>query len=67
MSTPEVVGPSAQTAAMTLTAEIAPLALTVPCPICDAKPDQPCIDAIRGWIRPVGPHLYRIAVAKGVM
>lgn len=64
MSTPEPVGPPAQTAAMTtLAAERAPLALTVRCPICDALPDSPCEDAVRGWICPVGPHLYRIAVA----
>lgn len=64
MTTSEVVGPSAQTAAMTtLTAQVAPAALTVPCPICDALPGQPCEDAVRGWIRTVGPHLARIAAS----
>lgn len=64
MSTPQAVGPPAQTAAMTtLTAQVAPAALTVPCPICDALPGQPCEDAVHGWIRAVGPHLSRIAAA----
>lgn len=64
MSTPEVVGPPAQTAAMTtLTAQVAPAALTAPCLICKALPGQPCEDAVRGWIRAVGPHLSRIAAS----
>lgn len=50
MPTPEVVSPPAHIAGMTLTAEIVSPALAVPCPICDAQPDQPCVDAVRGWI-----------------
>ncbi len=67
MSTPnEVVGPPAQTAAMTITTQFAPMALAVRCPICDAQPDHPCEDML-GLIRHVGPHFSRIAVAKGAM
>lgn len=67
MSTPEVVSPSAHTAAMTLTAAASP-ALKVQCPICDAQPHQLCVDSVRGWIQPVAqPHLYRVAVAEEVV
>lgn len=37
--------------------------LTTRCPLCDSKPGEPCQDAIRGWVREVGPHLTRIAAS----
>lgn len=40
-----------------------PDSLTVACPLCGAQPHDPCQDAIRGWVREVGPHLSRIAAS----
>ncbi|WP_420872536.1 zinc finger domain-containing protein [Mycolicibacterium parafortuitum] len=47
----------------TTTDPASPAALTVTCPLCDARPGQPCLDAIRGWVREAGPHLTRVAAA----
>lgn len=52
----------------THTRDCQPQALAVRCPICDAQPDQLCVDAVRGWVQPVAqPHLYRVAIAEEVM
>ncbi|CAN3128588.1 hypothetical protein [Mycobacterium sp. smrl_JER01] len=39
------------------------IALAALCPLCGAQPGKPCQDAVKGWVRTVGPHLSRIAAA----
>ncbi|MGP4058770.1 zinc finger domain-containing protein [Mycobacterium sp. 4D054] len=45
------------------TPDAVPTALSVDCPLCGADAGQPCQDAVRGWVRNVGPHLTRVAAA----